>query len=93
MFLKKSFKFLGRQTKIIERALFLETQSHMGASCLSEGQIIINLNMPEDVKDETLLHEILEAIKAANDLEIEHKELSIMSNCLYAVFKDNGIIK
>lgn len=51
------------------------------------------INIDEDntqqQKEQTLLHEILEAIKAIYWLEIEHKDLNLLATVLHQVIKDN----
>ena len=38
---------------------------------------------------ETSIHEIIEAINALNDLEMNHTQISTLSNCLTQVLTDN----
>lgn len=45
----------------------------------------------QDRQDETLLHEIIEAIKAFNSLEIQHKDLTVLSEGLLQVIRHNNL--
>lgn len=46
-----------------------------------------------DLLEETLLHEILEAINIMNDLQLDHTTLSTISQAYYQVLKCNGFFK
>ncbi len=45
----------------------------------------------ESGQAETLLHEILEAAKFKYNLDLDHKDLTIISEVLFAVIRDNKI--
>lgn len=47
---------------------------------------------PEDNVAECFLHEIIECIKAKNNLTIGHVELTVLSEFLFQVLKDNKLI-
>ena len=44
-------------------------------------------------QEETLIHEIIEAINSANELKMEHNQIAMLSNQLYQVLKDNNLLK
>ena len=46
---------------------------------------------PEDNVSECLLHEILEVIKQKNNLAVDHAVLTVISECLFQVFRDNDL--
>ena len=46
---------------------------------------------PEDNIAECLLHEICEAIKSKNNLTIDHTYLTVLSECLFQVLRDNEL--
>ncbi|MBU0959139.1 MAG: hypothetical protein KKB31_04295 [Nanoarchaeota archaeon] len=46
---------------------------------------------PEDNVAECFLHEIFEAIKKKNNLELSHIELTVLSENLYQVLHDNKL--
>lgn len=46
---------------------------------------------PEDNLAESFLHEIIECIKAKNNLTIEHTDLSVLSESLFQVLRDNRL--
>lgn len=45
----------------------------------------------EDMQAEVLLHEIMEAIKAKFGLKVEHNELTVFSEMVFAVIRENGL--
>ena len=48
-------------------------------------------DIPEDAVAEAFLHEIIEAIKHFNNLDISHKDLTIISEGLFQVIRDNKL--
>ena len=57
-----------------------------------EQKIFISNACHKQQQEESLIHEILEAINKANDLRLEHPTLSTLSTCFYQVLKDNQLI-
>lgn len=51
--------------------------------------IAIDKDCSKQQSEETLIHEILEAITSIYDISIEHKDLSNMATVLHQVIKDN----
>jgi len=51
--------------------------------------ITIDKDCSKQQSEETLIHEILEAITSIYDISIEHKDLSNMATVLHQVIKDN----
>lgn len=56
-------------------------------------KIWIEESQPKDGQEETLLHEIIEVIKANNNLEMSHQTIATLSNNLFQVLKDNNLLK
>lgn len=46
---------------------------------------------PQDAIDEAFMHEIFETIKAKNNLVIDHAHLTVFSEVLFQVIKDNDL--
>jgi len=89
----KIIKILSKEIKVIVKDNFNQADDRMGSNTCKYNEIIISKQMPYDAKAETLLHEILEHIVHANDMEIKHEYISFISNCLYCILKENGVIK
>lgn len=53
--------------------------------------IRITEEMPESITAETLLHEVIELIAAILELDMEHKQVSAMSEVLFQVLRDNDL--
>lgn len=47
--------------------------------------------IPESQQEDTLLHEILEAIKDLTCISIDHATLSVIATVLYQVLRDNNL--
>jgi hypothetical protein len=55
-------------------------------------RIEIDSDLPESVKGETTLHELLEAIKFWQDLRLPHQILSQISAGLFSILNNNKIL-
>ncbi len=86
-------KFLGKSFDIIQDDDVMKDETNMGSSSIIYGKITLTKKMPEDVKDETLLHEILHMIVDSNSIKLEEKDVCVISNCLYAILKDNNMLR
>ena len=51
--------------------------------------IYMNKNLKKDQQFHTLIHEVLEAINDANDLELEHRTLSVIANSFQSFIRNN----
>jgi hypothetical protein len=60
-----------------------------GRALLGRAIIQIDDSMCEDLKNATLIHEILEVIKEENQLKMSHRALQTMATQLYQVIQDN----
>jgi len=56
-----------------------------------KGRIVIDGVQPDDHKEVTLLHEIIEKINLEYELGFEHRQITALASCLYQVLKDNGL--
>lgn len=54
-------------------------------------RLAIEPDMPEDNITECFLHEIFEVIRVKNNLSIEHSHLTVLSECLFQVLRDNKL--
>ena len=50
-----------------------------------------DIGIPEDVIAETFLHELLEVIRVCNNLEINHTHLTVLSEGLFQIIRDNNL--
>ena len=51
--------------------------------------IKIDKDCSEQEREEVFIHEVLEAIKAIYDIQLEHRDLSLLVTVLHQVIKDN----
>lgn len=71
-----------------------ESRLGNGASgCVCSNMLRINMDptVPESRQAETFLHEIFEALKFHLELDLEHKDLTALSEGLFAVLRDNEL--
>ena len=63
----------------------------VGYLLMAQSIIRIDRNISEQVQDQTLVHEIMEAIDSANDLGLNHTQTSVIAEAFYQVIKDNKL--
>ena len=70
-------------------------ETDLGLCSPVKNEIIINSNpgISLSQQESTLIHEILEAIDYNYQLELNHKQITIISEAYYQVLKDNKLIK
>lgn len=67
---------------------------NLGTTWLKENRIYINnKDCALTQQEETLFHEIMEAINYMYQIKLEHKDISIISEAYYQVLKDNNLLK
>jgi hypothetical protein len=63
-----------------------------GGCDFAGGTIYCSKEIPKDLQESTLLHEILEALNYHLELGLKHPQITALEAGLYQVLKDNGII-
>ena len=91
MHIPSEIKVLAHEYTItINPLLNLETGS-MGQCCSNTLKINIDPNVPESCMADTLLHEIIEALKYQMQLEMEHNVVSALATGILTVIRDNDL--
>lgn len=85
-----SVKILGHVYEIHEVSAS-ELQGGNGETWLKFCKIKIDKDLPQSRKESVLLHEIIEVINSHFQLEIEHKSIECLEECLYAILKENKL--
>lgn len=83
---------IGGHWITVEKVTDKELQSDLGS--FSNWYQCIQINQAdtcENLQAETLLHEILEAIKIKYEITIKHQDLSIISQTIFQVIRDNKL--
>lgn len=84
--LPKQVKIAGVTYKIIR-----ETMADQGNIMFSRGVIKLNDDLCQDKAEETLCHEIIEAINEANELKLPHPKIQMIGSMLHQILKDNDL--
>lgn len=82
-------KILGYEIPVKSVPDHLGSQN-MGQWSILKKHIIIDEALAPNVRDETVLHEVIEAINQICDLRLEHPKISTLSAVLHQVLVDNG---
>jgi len=94
MKLPKEVKIGGLSYKVEEKDLNKEECNNNCGYCrTTEELIVINSELPDNVKESTLLHEIIEALNYNYQLELPHATIMTLEATLYQVIKDNKLFK
>lgn len=95
MILPKKLKILGRDFDIIRVNSRCKEVGYDCAGTVNTfyQKIWIDTSQGRDSLGETIIHEIVEAIRLMCDMKIEHSYLQTISNVLYQVLRDNNIIE
>jgi hypothetical protein len=84
--LPSTIKIAGVTYKIIR-----ETMADQGNIMFSRGVIKLNDDLCQDKAEETLCHEIVEAINEANELELPHPKIQMIGSMFHQILKDNDM--
>ena len=89
--LPKAIKIGGMVYQVkIDQTLAI-TREKLGEYVPFYQEIVIASGAPEDQQNETLLHEIIEAVNNHCELRLEHHQIQTLSFQLHQVLKDNGL--
>ena len=86
-----SLKIGGLTIKVGEKNNLSSNRDRFGEISFMEQKIIIDSSLPEDKKQETLLHEIIEALNGYFSLDLDHEVITTLGFGLYQVLKDNKL--
>lgn len=88
-------RILGIETKIemVDDNTKLSDKNvlHKGLADSMRGTIHLNSEMPQDVKESVLSHEVIHIISDNNGLELSEPQVTILSTSLFCVLKENGL--
>lgn len=91
MKLPNKLKIGGIILDVITDNYLASSEDKFGECDRMRGRIVIDASQPDDHKEATLLHEILEVINGEHEMGLEHKQITSLASCLYQVLKDNKL--
>jgi len=89
MNIPKAIKIGGYEIKVEFAKHLMSKNEEFGNYEPVTQTINIDIDNTPQQKEQTFLHELLEAIKAIYWLEIEHKDLNLLATVLHQIIKDN----
>ena len=95
MKIPKTLKILGHQVNIVG-INDLEKRNGLaatGACYFTENRIWVDSSRPTQQQEATLIHEIIEYLNAAMELDLKHNVICSLESGLYQVLKDNNLLK
>lgn len=88
--METEIKIAGYKVKVMRDDKLIPNESRLGEYSPFEQRISIASNLTKQQKDETLIHEILEAINDIYELGLDHDEqLCKLSVALHQILVDN----
>lgn len=69
----------GYEIQIIEQKDYIRDYGKYGEWCPNSLKIFIDADLPETLKNQTKIHEILHAIMCLHDVKIKHHKIEILS--------------
>ena len=87
MKIPKTIKILVHDYKV-ETIDWVEGTRNDGLFCSSKMTISIDNRLSRSRREETLMHEIVEAINHHLELEFKHPQITALSSALYSVLKE-----
>ena len=87
MKIPKTIKILGHEYKV-ETIDWVEGTRNNGLCCTNKTIISIDNRLPRTRREETFIHELVEAIDHHLELELKHPQITAVSSALYSVLKE-----
>jgi len=92
MKIPEKLKIMGHEYVVsFDSKLFMNDAVGGGEACGNDLSIVLAGGMPESREAEVFLHEIIEMVKYTLRIELDHKDLSALSEGLFAVLRDNEL--
>jgi len=85
----KTIMIGGHLISIEEEKNFTRDHEAYGEWRPAQMKIVIDSDLPDTLRNETIFHEILEAITGIYDIRIKHHKLVILSVALHEILTDN----
>ena len=82
---KETIRILGKDYEV----KYIKGLADFGSTDFNSNIILIKEDMTDDNKQSVVLHEILEILNEANDLNLKHQDIQTLEAGLFSVYKDN----
>ena len=91
MNIPKSIKVGGHTIKVIVGSQRPFEKQGASIDWHNEIYIIDDYDSPESNMAEGFLHEIVEQINSKYEIDLEHKQITVLTQALFQVLRDNGL--
>ena len=78
-------KIAGKNYKL----KYIEGLTDNGSTDFNNQIILINKNLSEEEKKSTIIHEVIEVLNSAYDLELSHQTISTLEIGIFCYLNDN----
>lgn len=82
---KDTIRILGKDYEV----KYVKGLADFGSTDFNTQVILIKEDMTDENKQSVILHEILEILNEANDLNLKHQDIQTLEAGLFSVYKDN----
>ena len=93
MTIPKRITFMGYTFRVIQETEHTEDEERYGLIDYKMQAIQLNKNTSDDRKQETLVHELIHLVSGFLNIEIEEDDVGRLGHGLYAVLKENGLLR
>lgn len=83
--MKNKLRILGKDYDV----KYIKGLADFGSTDFNTQIILIKEDMTEDNKISATIHEIIEVINEANDLNLPHQTIQTLESGLFSIYKDN----
>lgn len=91
MFIPEKLKVMGHEYEVLSKPDLYIEEGTSGQCCPGNLKIHLATGTKESKLAETFLHEIFEALKYHLQTELNHDDLSALSEGLFCVIRDNNL--
>lgn len=93
MWMNMTLKILGHDYEVAVDSTLASTRGLAGLCDLRTSAITIDGEQSAGRREETLMHEVFEALDYHLELGLKHRQITALSEGLYAVLKTNDIVE
>lgn len=85
----ESIRILGKDIAVKYVDTFIGADQ-IGECDVCGGEIIVTATLKEDIKNETILHEVIHCVDEMLSIGLSEEQVNRLSVGLYAVYRENG---
>ena len=95
MKIPKKLKVAGvtYRVSVVDDPKTIDGRFEYGTANHMQGEIVLNTATPQEMQEETLLHEVIHCVNERFGLALEEDQVKALGAGLYQILKDNKLLK